>query len=82
MIDLIRPHEQREARTAYEQQAVRAYEKMQATGLHFTADEMKQWAQSLSNPNATKSNEVAANTLGELPDFGQEGKSPHSLTVD
>ena len=75
MIDLMQTHEQREARTAYEQQAIRAYKKMQSTGLHFTVDEVKQWAQSLSNPNATKSNEVAANTLGELPVFGQEGKA-------
>ena len=40
--------EHRAARIAYEQQAVRAYEKMQATGLHVTSCELKKWADSLN----------------------------------
>ncbi|MEQ1602086.1 MAG: hypothetical protein ABL885_09995 [Methylophilaceae bacterium] len=43
--------EKEEARLAYEHQAVQAYENMQATGLHVTADELKAWAKSLSTAN-------------------------------
>lgn len=50
--------EQRAARIEYEQQAVRAYEKMQATGLHSTPDELKQWAQSLPHPNTPKTTKL------------------------
>ena len=46
--------EREEARLAYEQQAVRAYENMQATGLHVTADELKTWANSLNTSNPEK----------------------------
>lgn len=46
--------EQRAARITYEEQAVRAHENMQITGLHVTTDELKKWANSLntSNPQA------------------------------
>ena len=46
--------EREEARLAYEQQAVRAYNNMQATGLHVTADELKTWVNSLNTPNPQK----------------------------
>lgn len=36
-----------EARLGYERQAVAAYENLQTTGLHDTADELKAWAKSL-----------------------------------
>lgn len=50
--------EQRAARLAYEEQALRAYEKMQATGLHSTPDELKQWAQTLAHPNTPKTTKL------------------------
>lgn len=43
--------EKEEARLDYERQAVQAYENMQATGLHVTADELKAWANSLGTSN-------------------------------
>ncbi|MDX8380425.1 MAG: hypothetical protein R8K48_10400 [Gallionella sp.] len=43
-----------EARLNYERQAVTAYEKLQATGLHVRADELKAWARSLATPNPEK----------------------------
>lgn len=39
--------EKEEARLDYERQAIQAYENMQTTGLHVTADELKAWANSL-----------------------------------
>lgn len=39
-----------EARLSYERQAVAAYENLQATGLHVTADELKAWAR---NPGSS-----------------------------
>jgi len=36
-----------EARLGYERQAVAAYENLQTTGLHVTADELKAWAKTL-----------------------------------
>lgn len=41
--------EKEEARLGYERQAVTAYENLQATGLHVTADELKEWAKSLNS---------------------------------
>jgi predicted transcriptional regulator len=40
--------EKEEARLGYERQAVAAYENLQATGLHVTADELKAWAKNLN----------------------------------
>jgi predicted transcriptional regulator len=40
--------EKEEARLGYERQAISAYENLQATGLHVTADELKAWAKSLN----------------------------------
>jgi len=40
--------EKEEARLVYERQAVAAYENLQTTGLHVTADELKTWAKSLN----------------------------------
>lgn len=37
-----------EARLGYERQAVAAYENLQTTGLHVTADELKAWAKSIT----------------------------------
>lgn len=37
-----------EARLDYERQAVAAYENLQTTGRHVTADELKTWAKSLA----------------------------------
>ncbi|MDX8379672.1 MAG: hypothetical protein R8K48_06460 [Gallionella sp.] len=44
-----------EARLSYKRQAVTAYEKLQTTGLHVSADELKAWARSPSTPNLKKS---------------------------
>ncbi len=41
-----------EARLGYERQAVAAYEKLQTTGQHATADELKAWANSLGTSDA------------------------------
>lgn len=46
--------EKEEARLSYERQAVNAYEKLQATGLHVSADELKAWAHSLGTTNPEK----------------------------
>ena len=46
--------EKEEARLSYERQAVTAYEKLQATGLHVSADELKAWARSLGTPTPEK----------------------------
>lgn len=43
--------EREEARLAYEQQAIRAYETLQLTGAHVEHDELKQWANSLNTSN-------------------------------
>ena len=40
--------EREEARLAYEQQAIKAYENLQMTGQHVTHDELKNWANSLN----------------------------------
>jgi len=43
--------EKEEARLDYERQAIQAYENLQTTGLHVTADELKTWANSLGTNN-------------------------------
>lgn len=43
--------EREEARLAYEQQAIQAYEALQLTGMHVGHDELKQWANSLNTSN-------------------------------
>jgi predicted transcriptional regulator len=46
--------EQTQARLEYEEQAIRSYENFQATGLHVTPEELKDWAKSLSTKNPKK----------------------------
>lgn len=46
--------EKEEARLDYERQAITAYENLQATGLHVTADELKAWANSIGTSNPQK----------------------------
>jgi predicted transcriptional regulator len=43
--------EQKQARIAFEQEAICSYEHYKATGLHTTLEEMQQWAKSLNTPN-------------------------------
>ena len=46
--------EKEEAWLAYEQQAIKAYESLQLTGLHVGHNELKQWANSLDSTSQQK----------------------------
>lgn len=49
--------EREEARMAYEQQAIHAYENMQLTGQHVTQNELKLWVESLNSTKPKKAPE-------------------------